>query len=245
MFYISLCAAPGDRHAIEMLAARLDTFDGLVEWRMGRGTTVPSLVIYLFNDPDTLRDAMRQRTRAHTGAFELFMNIGEPLTRCPPGLLICQASPGQLRQSLETIASVCFHGTFARGILPFSVSAIRTLFESEGWLEARHYPGSSFFLDGPDDAGQPGAPHDIEPAHAYCAMAHAPTKRRKPNYAQIIMAFGARVGQSCTSHFAFTFRSTDTYVDTLAVFPARTTPAAPPMPDLSFREYARELTEAR
>ncbi|WP_428852195.1 hypothetical protein [Imbroritus primus] len=245
MFYISLCAAPGDRHAIEMLAARLDTFDGLVEWRVGRGATVPSLVIYLFNDPNTLRDAMRLRMRGRTGAFELFINIGEPLMRRPPGLLVCQASPGQLRQTLETIASVCFHGTFARGILPFSVSAIRTLFESEGWLETHHYPGNSFFQTEPDDPDRPAPLHDLEPVHAYCAMTHAPTKRRKPNYAQVIMAFGAQVGQSCTPHFAFTFRSSDTYVDTLAVFPAPTAPVIPPPLDLSFREYARELTEAQ
>ena len=246
MFYISLYAAPGDRHAIEMLATRLDTFNGLVEWRLGRGTTVPSLVIYLFNDPATLRDAMHLRTRAGTDTFELFINIGEPLTRCPPGLLVCQTSAGQLRQTLETVASVCFHGTFARGVLPFSVSAIRALFASDGWLEARHYPGTSFFLTSTDASGQhPGVPHHTEPAQAYCAMAHPPTRRGKPDYTQIIGAFGARVGKSCNPHFAFIFRTADTYVDTLAVFPSHPAPAGLPPSNRNFLESVRELTEAR
>lgn len=238
-FYISLCAAPGDCAALEMLTMRLDTFDGLVAWHVGRGPVPPALVVYLFSDLDSLRHAMRMRTQQRPGSFELFINIGEPLTRRLPHLLLCQTTPGALRQTLETIAAVCFHGAFARGIVPFSTPAIRALFEMEGWIETRHYTLDAFYEAAAETTSDVASKmaSDVAtqrlmsfdpartPAYAFCALSHMPTKRHKPDYSNVVTAFGTLIGKCPEPQFAFSFRSGETRIDTLTVFTDAQAPA--------------------
>jgi hypothetical protein len=235
MHNIALCAPPGDRAALEMLATRLDTFDGLVEWGVGCPSTPPELVLYLFSDPETLRDAMRLRARLDSNAFELFINIGEPLTRRPAQLLLCQTSPGSLRQTLESIAAVCIHGTYGRGILPFAAHALREMFGAEGWVETQHYSIDDFFKavaqTSPLSHEQPGSIR--RPIHAFCAMSHAPTKRHKPNFGNVITAFGTLFGHPVDAHFAFTFRAKEARIDTLAVFAEAPISTAAPSPQMA------------
>ncbi len=224
MFDITLTAAPKDRMVAAQLAAALDTFDNLIAWRTVRGRTAPSLSVYLFSDIETLREIMSQRMRTGSDTFELFVNIGEPLVRRPPQLLVCQTRPKRLRQTLETIASVCFFSTFSNGVLQFPVSTIRAIFDSDGWLEARRYDGSAFFSAAPADLSRFDADRRIEPTRAFCAVVHPEGSNRFEDYSRAIMTFGSLVGKACNPHFAFTFRKSGDYVDTLTIFPGSSSP---------------------